>query len=138
MPFQKKLEHTVVIPSDLNAARAVEERIIREIEKLGYDSHSAFAIRLALEEAIVNAYKHGNGEDPSKRIHISYELKPERVIFRIRDEGCGFCPRKVPDPTHPDRIPLPNGRGIMLMNAYLDQVTYNDTGNEVELVKERS
>jgi serine/threonine-protein kinase RsbW len=138
MPFgEEPLPHQIVIPSDLHVARQVEEQIVRQTEPLGYSSQCAFAIRLALEEAIVNAHKHGNGGDPNKRIIVSYDIRPDRAVVRVRDEGKGFDPHGVPDPTSPDRIPLPDGRGIMLMRAYLDEVTYNEQGNEVELVKER-
>ncbi len=131
------LPYQVVIDSDLHAAREVEDRILREAERMGYSPECAFAIRLALEEAVVNAHKHGNRGDSSKRITVSYDVKPNRLVIRIRDDGPGFDPRLVPDPTAPDRISLPNGRGLMLMKAYLDDVCYNDEGNEVQLVKER-
>ncbi|UCD27454.1 MAG: ATP-binding protein [Planctomycetota bacterium] len=132
------LPNKTVIPSDLHAARDIEEQIVSAAEKLGYTEETAFAIRLALEEAIVNAHKHGNGNDSNKQITVSYDINPKRLIIRIRDQGQGFDPNVVPDPTEPNRISLPFGRGIMLMRAYLDEVTYNDKGNEVQLVKERS
>jgi serine/threonine-protein kinase RsbW len=132
------LPHQVVISSDLQAARGVEDLILQEAENLGYSPECAFAIRLALEEAVVNAHKHGNRADPTKRITVSYDVRPNRIVVRVRDEGPGFDPYLVPDPTAPDRISLPNGRGLMLMRAYLDDVCYNETGNEVQLVKERA
>lgn len=139
MPFDPDpLPQKVVIPSDLHSARRVEDRIVRETEELGYSPQCAFAIRLALEEAMVNAHKHGNHGDPSRRIAITYSITPKRAVVRVRDEGGGFDPQLVPDPTAPDRIPLPNGRGIMLMRSYLDEVSFNERGNEVQLVMERS
>jgi serine/threonine-protein kinase RsbW len=139
MPFDlEPLSHQVVIPSDLRIARRLEERILQEAEACGYSPELAFAIRLALEEAIVNAHKHGNGSDPTRQIVVSYDVNPQRVVIRVRDEGQGFNPAGVPDPTSPDRISLPNGRGIMLMHAYLDKLTFNEQGNEVQLVKEKS
>jgi serine/threonine-protein kinase RsbW len=134
----KPLAHQVVILSNLQAARQVEELILRETETFGYSPECAFAIRLALEEAVVNAHKHGNRCDPGKHIIVSYEVHPSRVTVRVRDEGPGFDPDRIPDPTSPDRISLPNGRGIMLMRAYLDDVAFNDQGNEVQLIKEKS
>ncbi|HOA75154.1 MAG TPA: ATP-binding protein [Phycisphaerae bacterium] len=137
VPFEQALPNRIVITSDLNAARDVEEQVLRLAESLGYSSQCAFAIRLSLEEAIVNAHRHGNRGDSRKKITISYDIDPRRAIIRIRDEGSGFDPASVPDPTCPERICLPNGRGIMLMRSYLDEVTYNRQGNEVQLVKER-
>jgi len=127
-------EH-LVIHSDLQAARNVEEQILGKARALGYSEECAFAVRLALEEAVVNAHKHGNRGDASKHITVSYHVGPQRLIIRVRDEGPGFDPQAVPDPTEADRIALPNGRGIMLMRAYLDDVQYNRSGNEVQLVK---
>ena len=128
----------VVIPSRLDAARTVEEDILREVEKHGYQPDEAFAIRLSLEEAITNAVKHGNANDPSKHIRIRYAIDGGKVEIHVADDGPGFDPRCVPDPTSPSRLSLPNGRGIMLMRAYMDEVTYNDKGNEIRLVKRKA
>lgn len=133
----RPLPHQVVIPSDLGAAAEIEEEILRQTEALGYSQACGFAIRLALEEALVNAHKHGNKSDPGKKIAISYDVNPQRLVVRVRDEGPGFDPASIPDCTAPERIALPCGRGIMLMHAYLDDVSYNEHGNEVQLVKEK-
>ena len=96
MPFDPDpLPQKVVIPSDLHSARRVEDRIVRETEELGYSPQCAFAIRLALEEAMVNAHKHGNHGDPSRRIAITYSITPKRAVVRVRDEGGGFDPQLV-------------------------------------------
>lgn len=137
VPFETVLPNRITIASDLHAARDVEEQVLAIVQKLGYSNECTFAIRLALEEALVNAHRHGNQCDPSKRIFISYQIDSTRAIIRIGDDGTGFNPCEVPDPTRPERICLPNGRGIMLMRSYLDEVTYNPLGNEVQLVKER-
>lgn len=139
MPLSpESLPYQVIIPNNLVAARKVEDQIIRQAQAKGYSPRCVFGIRLALEEAMVNAVKHGNGGEPSRRVFVSYDVNPDRIVVRVRDEGVGFNPDKVPDPTSPDRVCLPCGRGIMLMRAYLDEVTYSEQGNEVQLVKERS
>jgi len=132
------LPKQVVIASDLRAARAIEEKILRLTRRLGYSRRCGFAIRLALEEAIVNAHKHGNKSDPSKTITISYDVNEERAIIRVRDDGMGFARHQIPDPTSPDRIMLTSGRGIKLMEAYMDDLCYNDRGNEVQLTKNKA
>jgi serine/threonine-protein kinase RsbW len=131
------LPERLVICSDLQAAQNVEDTILAKARALGYSEECGFAVRLALEEAIVNAHKHGNRCDARKHITVTYEIGPKRLIIRVRDDGPGFDPQAVPDPTEPERISLPNGRGIMLMRAYLDDVQYNRSGNEVQLVKEK-
>ena len=108
MPFDSQpLPHKITIASDLCAAREVEDQIVRATESLDYSPQCAFAIRLALEEAMVNAHRHGNRSDASKRIFVTYDVSPERTIVRVRDEGAGFNPASVPDPTTPDRVSLP-------------------------------
>lgn len=128
----------LVIPNEFVAARAAEEEILQKVERHGFRPEAAFAIRLSLEEAITNAVKHGNRGDRNKRIFLRYHVDDQLAVICIRDEGNGFDPRRIPDPTAPNRLSLPNGRGIMLMEAYMDEVRFNETGNEVRLVKRRT
>lgn len=125
----------IVVPNDLAAAKEPERTILEEVEALGYGAADTFAIKLALEEAVTNAFRHGNRCDPSKKIVVRYQVTPERVEIIVADEGEGFEPEKVPDPTHPRYIDRPHGRGIMLMQAYLDAVEFSDDGSSVRLVK---
>lgn len=128
----------VVISSDLSEAKKPEARILRDLRRCGYRNETTFAIKLTLEEAMTNAVKHGNRGDRSKRVTISYSITPERAIFCICDEGPGFDPDEVPDPTSPERLPLPDGRGIMLMRAYMDELYFRKRGREVYFMKRRS
>ena len=127
-----------VIPTDLKAARRVEEDIVRQVERHGYGQEECFAIRLAVEEAIINAIKHGNKFDPGKSLTVSAEVGDRLTAITIADEGQGFDPVTVPDPTADENLEKPCGRGIMLMRAYMDEVAYNQRGNTVRLVKHKS
>ncbi len=124
----------IVVDNDLTAAKQPESVILGEVERCGYCENAAFAVKLALEEAITNAFRHGNKCDPSKRITVRYSITPQRIEIEIVDEGEGFCPDVVPDPTLPENIDRPHGRGIMLMKAYLDTVEYDKCGRLVRLV----
>lgn len=124
----------IVVRNDLAEAKRPERKILEEIEACGYGENATFAIKLALEEAVTNAFRHGNRCDPDKHITIRYQVTPKRVEIEICDEGQGFCPEVVPDPTLPENIDRPHGRGIMLMRSYLDKVEYCETGNSVRLV----
>lgn len=126
----------IEIDSTLQAAKEPERIILAEVDRCGYCEDATFAIKLALEEAMTNAIKHGNRNDPSKRITIRHSVTPERVVILVRDQGAGFHPATVPDPTKADRLPLPSGRGIMLMRAYMTEVYYRAGGTEVCLVKQ--
>lgn len=125
----------IIVPSDLASAKRPEEYILAEVERLGYSESAIFAVKLALEEAITNAVRHGNRSDPAKCVTVRYDVTPDRIHIEIADEGPGFEPGHVPDPTLPENIDRPNGRGIMLMRAYLDVVEYVGRGNIVRLVK---
>lgn len=130
-------EFEVQIPSSTNEGQRVQERIIRRLEELQFPSRGIFGVRLALEEALVNAIKHGNGSDPQKRVRVSWQITDEKVRIVIEDEGTGFDLRGVPDPTEDENLEKPCGRGIMLMRAFLDGVEYNERGNRVVLEKNR-
>jgi serine/threonine-protein kinase RsbW len=127
----------IVVPSTLEAARHPEERILEEVRRQGYGNEVAFAVKLALEEALTNAVKHGNCNDPGKSIVVRYAVTRERAVIIVRDEGCGFEPDGIPDCTKPERLSVPNGRGIMLMRAYMDEVYYRAGGREVYMSKRR-
>ena len=127
----------VVVPNNLRAAKKPEDQILAALERSGYSADTIFAIKLALEEAMTNAVKHGNRNDPTKHITIRYAVSATKAVIVIRDEGAGFKPDSIPDPTTPDRLPVPSGRGIMLIGAYMDEVVYRDNGREVRFVKHR-
>jgi serine/threonine-protein kinase RsbW len=125
----------LVLPNDLQSARRAEERIMRQLARCRYDAEVTFAIKLALEEALTNAVKHGNDNDASKQLVVRYLVDPTRTVIMVRDEGHGFAPTKVPDPTNDENLERPSGRGIMLMHAYMTRVHFSDTGNEVWMLK---
>jgi len=132
------LETNVVIPSDLSAAHEAEKALLAEVACHRYSEATAFAIKLAVEEGMNNAIKHGNKFDPAKKVRLTYDITDERAVIIIADEGGGFSPSALPDPTADENLEKPTGRGVMLMHAYMDEVAYNDRGNEVRMVKNNS
>jgi serine/threonine-protein kinase RsbW len=123
----------VTIPSDPTEARAIQEQIEKLLHEKNASDKDIFCIRLALEEALVNAIKHGNQMDRSKKVQISYRVGADRFECRIADEGPGFDPRDVPDPTDFENLERPCGRGLMLMRHYMSDVAYNERGNAVSM-----
>jgi serine/threonine-protein kinase RsbW len=128
----------VVIPSDPAAARSVQDDIERDLRACAFEEREVFSIRLALEEALVNAIKHGNQMDCHKKIHISYHVCPDCFEVRIVDEGPGFDPEDVPDPMAPENLERPCGRGLLLMRHYMTEVTYHPPGNRLSMTKVRA
>lgn len=127
----------VSIPSDTSQGREVQERIIGVLESLGFPERDLFGVRLALEEALVNAIKHGNRMDPKKQVHVNCQVHEDRVCIVIEDEGTGFDVNDVPDPTSDENLDKPGGRGIMLMRAFMSRVEYNEVGNRLLMEKVR-
>jgi serine/threonine-protein kinase RsbW len=130
-------EFEVTIPSRTGEGQAIQERIVSLLEKLEYPMRDVFGVRLALEEALVNAIKHGNGMDPAKKVQIECRVNHERVWVRIQDEGKGFDINDLPDPTLEENLEKPSGRGVLLMKEFMTKVEYNDQGNCVILEKRR-
>ncbi len=129
--------HELLIPSDLAEARRIQSLIEDALRRWSYSEHDIFAIKLALEEALVNAIKHGNQMDPDKKVHIRYAINDRQVEIYIKDEGRGFNPDEVPDPTDPDNIERPCGRGLLLIRGFMTKVEYYPPGNSVRMIKIR-
>ena len=127
----------LVIPNRTEEGQRVESEILQAVEKHQWDERAVFAVRLALEEALVNAIKHGNRMDPTKHVTVRYAVDAQRVFIEVEDEGPGFEPTDVPDPTLPENLENPSGRGLMLMRAYMDEVEHVGRGNLVRLAKSR-
>lgn len=126
---------TWTIPSTNADAAVVQQEIVVAIEAQGYKRECVFAVRLALDEALVNAVKHGNQNDPDKTVTIEFNIDQDSMVIQIEDQGPGFIPDELPDPTAEENLSRPNGRGVMLMRAYMTEVDFNEQGNRVILTK---
>ena len=128
----------VTIPSEFVAGRDVQERILADVQRNGFSTDSTFAIRIALEEAMVNAIKHGNRLDPAKKVHVESRVTPKRAEIVIEDEGPGFDRAAIPDPTEDDNLDKPSGRGILLIEAYMDTAEWSRGGRRLRMVKDNA
>jgi serine/threonine-protein kinase RsbW len=113
---------------------AFEQRFLPALERAGYDASSVFAVRLALEEAFNNAMQHGNHGQDDAKVTITCRATPDEVIIDVMDEGDGFDPDRVPDPTADENLDIPCGRGIMLIRAYMTEVEFVPPGNRIRMV----
>jgi len=119
-------------------ARVTQTSILAECTKQGFSQDDLFAIRLALEEALINAVKHGNDGNPTKVVRVRYRITADGLEVVIEDEGLGFDPATLPDPTSDENLTVPAGRGILLMRAYMDTVVFSPKGNSVRMTKRRA
>lgn len=123
------------IPSDFARGREVQTAILDELSKFKYNSDSVFAIKLSLEEAVVNAIKHGNKLDGTKKVYVEALVGQDAVELTVEDEGPGFVRNDVPDPTSPENIEKCSGRGILLIEAYMTSVDWSNNGRRMHMVK---
>ncbi|MCA9300644.1 MAG: ATP-binding protein [Phycisphaerales bacterium] len=118
--------------------RAAQDRVLEAADRHGYSEASQFAIRLALEEGIRNAFNHGHRDlDLGEPVRLEYVVTDAEVRLAIEDKGPGFDPGDVPDPTLDENLFKPTGRGLLLMRSYMAEVSHNDRGNRVEMVYRR-
>ncbi len=132
VPMQKKIE----LASNMRAVEEFCQKLVADASKQGFCEDDTFGIHLALEEAMINAVKHGNGGDPNKKITIEYLVTQEVFDLTITDQGTGFVPDDVPDPRDEENLHKLSGRGILLIRTYMDVVEYNKTGNQLHISKQ--
>jgi serine/threonine-protein kinase RsbW len=136
MRSTETLQGDFSIPSEINAIGPAVDKIIGVISRAGCVPPNQSDIEIAVFEALANAVIHGNGQDRRKRVHILCRCQPgQRLSIVVRDEGAGFDPVKVPDPTAPENVESDHGRGILLMRAFMDEVQFAAGGTEVHLCK---
>ena len=123
------------LPSDLGLMNGVLEYLQERVAKLGLIRPERSNLFVALDEAFVNAVKHGNKNDPAKLVKITAELSPTEASFTVEDEGEGFDIREIPDPCDPANLFRTSGRGVLLIYNIMDEVEYNAQGNRVKMVK---
>ncbi len=123
------------LPSDLALMDGVLQYLLERVSKLGLIKPERSNLFIALDEAFVNAVKHGNKNDPTKLVRITAELSPKEACFTVEDEGEGFNVQEIPDPCDPANLFKSSGRGVLLIYNIMDEVEYNAQGNRVKMVK---
>jgi len=128
----------LVLPSHIEAVADAAAAVTDFVKSCGLDEQAAFGIDMAVREAVTNAMVHGNQEDETKSVEVILSCLDDALEIEIRDQGEGFDPANVPDPTEPANILKPSGRGIFLMRTFMDQVEWSarpDGGTAVRMVK---
>jgi serine/threonine-protein kinase RsbW len=123
------------LPSEV---RQVLDRVENWMRVWGYSRQDLFAIKVALQEALSNAFRHGNRSDPSRHVRVSFRVTTDEVLIGVEDQGAGFDPARVADAVLDPSGELRGGWGLFLMRAYTTWLTFDPPGNRVILCRLRS
>jgi anti-sigma regulatory factor (Ser/Thr protein kinase) len=126
-------------PSTKRALNQAVRRVLRLAERCGCNHDGQTDLEIALREALANAILHGNRQRRGSRVFLRcYGAPHSGILIAVRDEGPGFDPSRVPDPRDPANLARPSGRGLMLIRTFMDEVRFNERGNEITMVKRRA
>ena len=117
--------------------RKVAEELVRHYRKLDVSEEKTCALRLALDEAVSNAVKHGHYDNRAREIRIDCEWTPQEIRLIVADEGEGFEREHVPDPTTRDNLQKESGRGLYIISSIMSEVSFNEAGNEIRMTLKR-
>jgi serine/threonine-protein kinase RsbW len=123
------------VPSAISLMHIVLEYLMKRVEKLGVVKAEQSNLFVALDEAFVNAVKHGNKFDTKKLVRIIAEVSKQEARFTIEDEGEGFDVNSIPDPLDPSNLFKTSGRGVLFIYNIMDEVKYNERGNRLTMIK---
>lgn len=128
------------LPSRIESVEKAAQAAVDFASKSGFDADALFAIDMALREVAANAVKHGNREDETKPVEITFEIREEGLWITVRDFGEGFAVEEIPDPTNPENLLKASGRGILFMRSFMDEVKWSihrEGGMIVKMLKRR-
>ena len=134
--LHEKIEFEV--PSVISLMHDILDYLMKRVEKIGVINPETSNLFVALDEAFVNAVKHGNKFDARKLVRITADVSPEEARFTIEDEGDGFNVAEIPDPLNPENLFKSSGRGVLFIYNIMDEVKYNERGNRLTMVKKKS
>lgn len=133
------VELSLRVPTELGVVEEAVDLIARHCLALGLPARAArFNLRVALCEALSNAIIYGNRLDPTKYVDVRVRATESELALRVCDQGDGFDPSGVPDPTLPGRLELEDGRGLFLIRQLVDEVSFSDRGNVICMVLRRA
>ena len=125
-------------PSAISLMHCILDYLMKRVEKVGVINPESSNLFIALDEAFVNAVKHGNKFDKDKIVRVSAEVSPTEARFTVEDEGEGFDVNSIPDPLDPTNLFKTSGRGVLFIYNIMDEVKYNERGNRLTMIKKRT
>jgi serine/threonine-protein kinase RsbW len=123
------------LPSEVTAISLFVDKLMPLLRNCGCVSEGVSDVEIALREALANAIIHGNHEDRRKHVHVTCSCEPEEVSIAVKDEGKGFDPNNLPDPTAPENIGSIHGRGIHVIRALMHEVRFDEGGAVIHMRK---
>jgi len=129
------IQRSVVVESKPRAITLFCRWVLSRLKANDFSQDDIFAVHLALEEAFLNAVRHGNSGDPDKEVQIDCSLGGDRVEISMTDAGDGFNPKSVPDPRYGDNLYRIEGRGLFLIRSYMHKVDFNERGNRISMIR---
>ncbi len=128
------------LPSKIESVEEAAVKADEFAKNCGFGDEVTFAIDLAIRESVANAVKHGNKFDQSKKVELKLSDTPEGFEITVRDFGSGFTVENIPDPTNPENLLKTDGRGILFMRSFMDEVEWENPaggGVMVKMLKKR-
>ena len=130
----------LVLPSRIEAINDAASAAAQFVKRAGMGDDAAYGVDMAVREAVTNAVLHGNRQDEAKLVEVRFKSSPSMIEITVRDQGTGFDLARVPDPTDPQNLLKTNGRGILFMRTFMDEVEWShhpEGGTVVRMTKER-
>jgi serine/threonine-protein kinase RsbW len=130
----------LVLPSRIEAIQRAASASAEFVNRLGLGEDAAYGVEMAVREAVTNAVLHGNRQDEAKPVEVRFESSPSAIEITVRDRGEGFDSGSVPDPTNPENLLKTNGRGLLFMRTFMDEVEWSrhpEGGTVVRMMKKR-
>ena len=134
-----QLKANLVLASRFDNIEVAERVLLDLCRRAGLGGDDDYWLVTALREALANAMRHGNGQDPARHVRVAYVVENSTVTITVEDEGEGFDPKDIPDPTDPENLLRPNGRGIFYMRQFMNHVDFSpapDGGTVVRMVRD--
>ncbi|MEM1203606.1 MAG: ATP-binding protein [Acidobacteriota bacterium] len=138
MPSAEEPQVRIAIGSRYDHIDLIQVVVDDALARLGLAEDARHWVGIAIREAVANAIKHGNRQDPSKNVEVELSVSGDEAVIRVHDHGEGFDPTRVADPLAPENLLKPNGRGIFYMKNFMDEIDYSlrpDGGTVVTMRK---
>lgn len=127
--------HARVIHGTRDHFDEIQDCILNVMRRCRYTDHDLFSVRVAIEEALANALLHAHQGNENCEIEVTWKVDEDTVEITVTDQGLGYDPATIPDPTAQENLTLPSGRGLAMIRAFMDEVHLNDCGNQVKMIR---